>query len=762
MLRKIISIKNVGRFLNYSASGDVELKRYNLIFAENGRGKTTLCAILRSLQSGEATYILGRTALGTADAPEIKILLDNGTATFCRGMWSTTVPDLAIFDSTFVSENVYSGDTVDLEHKRNLYRVIVGKQGVELARQIEALDGESRAKSADIREKLMAVQVLAPQGLMVEAFLSLQEDPAIDIKIGEKERELQAVKEADQIKSRAALSELALPTLPVGLEMLLGKTIEGVAADVERRVAAQIEAHAMHVRGESWLSEGLGYVQDNSCPFCGQALNGAAVLIGAYKAYFSEAYNNLRAEIATLRQEIENVFGERQIAEVERLLDQNATTVEFWSRYCELTPPALVGAQGTAGELLRTFRQTALALVDRKAATPLDRLSPDGAFMAAQTALAGIQTRATTYNQAVRTTNATIAAKKAATAATDVKAVESALTYLRATKKRHEVNARAACHAYESALTEKKALEDQKEDAKSRLDDYTKQVIGRYEQTINRLLDDFNAGFRITGTRHGYPGGVASSSYQILINETAVDLGDGRTPLDRPSFRNTLSSGDKSTLALAFFLAQLDQGADKAVKIVVFDDPFSSQDNFRKDCTVQRIKKCGESCQQVIVLSHDQSFLKRIWDRLAPQASDRKCLQLSRVGVRDTKVAEWDIEGATQACFLTDRKALARYHNTGDGTPRDIVNKIRPVLESHCKNLYPGDFAVDTLGTIIGKIRTAGATHQLFPLLDDLDAINDYTRRYHHGENPNAATEPINDTELQGFVKKTLEIIGCC
>jgi len=40
MLRKFISIKTVGRFVNYGAGGDVELKRYNLIFAkEDGRGQ---------------------------------------------------------------------------------------------------------------------------------------------------------------------------------------------------------------------------------------------------------------------------------------------------------------------------------------------------------------------------------------------------------------------------------------------------------------------------------------------------------------------------------------------------------------------------------------------------------------------------------------------------------------------------------------------------------------------------------------------------
>lgn len=49
----------------------------------------------------------GRTTLGVADPAEIKILLaDGSTATFASGAWNTTVPNLAIFDSTFVAENV--------------------------------------------------------------------------------------------------------------------------------------------------------------------------------------------------------------------------------------------------------------------------------------------------------------------------------------------------------------------------------------------------------------------------------------------------------------------------------------------------------------------------------------------------------------------------------------------------------------------------------------------------------------------------------
>lgn len=114
MLRKIISIKNVGRFLSYGASGDVVLKRYNMIFAENGRGKTTFSAILRSLQSGDAAQVLGRTTLGTGGAPEIAILFDVETATFKTGAWNTTIPKLAIFDSGAIFATTHAHSAVSL------------------------------------------------------------------------------------------------------------------------------------------------------------------------------------------------------------------------------------------------------------------------------------------------------------------------------------------------------------------------------------------------------------------------------------------------------------------------------------------------------------------------------------------------------------------------------------------------------------------------------------------------------------------------
>jgi hypothetical protein len=86
---------------------------------------------------------------------------------------------------------------------------------------------------------------------------------------------------------------------------------------------------------------------------------------------------------------------------------------------------------------------------------------------------------------------------------------------------------------------------------------------------------------------------------------------------------------------------------------------------------------------------------------------------------------------------------------------------IRPVLEGYCRTLYPTQFGEqEMMGSMIAKIRDAGAAHPLYPIVEDLDELNLY-RRYHHAENPNAATEPIDDAELQGYIRRALKIVGC-
>lgn len=761
MLSKIISIKSIGRFEDYSAIGDVVLKRFNLVFAENGRGKSTLCAILRSAQSGNPDYVTGRRTLGSTDPPQVQLLTASGGVTFSAGSWSGAMPPLAIFDSTFVADNVYSGEVVDLDQKRNLYRVIIGNAGVILVLKVNDLDAEIRTLNSVIANKRANIVGRLPSGFEFNDFLKLESDPDINTKIAEGERELEAAQQKTQLRARGGLSQVTVPGLPVGIPELLERTIAGLSTIVAQRVATHIAKHRMEENGEVWLQEGLDYIRDGSCPFCDQSLEGVN-LVTSLSAFFGEAYQKLKTEIAGMRDRIANDFSDRAIGEAERVIEANAASVEFWARYIQIAPPVLSSPQGFGGPL-RELRDAALALFEKKTATPLEIVQIDHRFNNALNVVTALSASASEYNQAESKVQAAIADKKKSLENVNPVQMQRDLLRLRATNARHTPEAARVCNEYKAAMKQKKKLEDDKEAARKELDQHTATVIATYEKTINKLLKDFQAGFRITGTKHAYPGGTPSSSFQILINEVAVDIGDAKSSLKEPSFRNTLSAGDKGTLALAFFLAQFEHDPDKAKRVLIFDDPFNSQDSFRKEHTVQRIRRCGEACMQVVVLSHDRSFLRRLHDHLNQRGLETKCLQLARTGERRTRILPWDIEEATQSQHETNLTALSRFYNAAEGSPAEISAKMRIVLETHCRSVYPNMFGKDDkLGTICEKIRNAGPGHELAPFYDDIDSINEYSRECHHGERPGAPARYIDATELQGYVEKTLSIVGYC
>jgi hypothetical protein len=119
-------------------------------------------------------------------------------------------------------------------------------------------------------------------------------------------------------------------------------------------------------------------------------------------------------------------------------------------------------------------------------------------------------------------------------------------------------------------------------------------------------------------------------------------------------------------------------------------------------------------------------------------------------------------EGDSESEDAADRRVLLGfYHRPGNGDPRDVTKKLRPVAETHMRRLAPDQLAnVKGLGNMIQRIRTDQKPASLVDSLHDLTDINTYSRRYMHGENPNAASEPVSRSELQGFVGKLLEVAG--
>lgn len=181
-LRKITKLKAIGRFHHSGIRGG-EYEKYTLFYGGNGRGKTTLCAILRSLKNDDPSSILERKSFGSLDTPEADLLLDIGITKFSNGNWNVFQPDIHIFDQQFINETVHLGDQVEVDHRRNLYRIAVGPTGVTLALAIEQLDQSATAKQLQIASQKKIIQQHVPKGMTFEAFIALKANSEIALNI---------------------------------------------------------------------------------------------------------------------------------------------------------------------------------------------------------------------------------------------------------------------------------------------------------------------------------------------------------------------------------------------------------------------------------------------------------------------------------------------------------------------------------------------------------------------------------------------------
>lgn len=92
MIEYIKLLRNIGTFNSDSAAVSLSLKRLTLIYADNGRGKTTLAAVLRSLGTGNSDPILDRHRLGSGDPPHV-ILRSCLKSHQCRPQGSKTTSE---------------------------------------------------------------------------------------------------------------------------------------------------------------------------------------------------------------------------------------------------------------------------------------------------------------------------------------------------------------------------------------------------------------------------------------------------------------------------------------------------------------------------------------------------------------------------------------------------------------------------------------------------------------------------------------------
>lgn len=763
MINHISLLQNIGTFDSDCPGETLRLERTTFVYAENGRGKTTLSAILRSLASGDPQPILERKRLGSTHPPRIILKRHEKPSSliFKNNAWTNTLPELKIFDDTFIDENVYSGLSVDPQHRRNLHELIIGDRGVTLNDKLHELVSRIEQHNNELDEKKKAIPQEFLFGFSVGEFCDLKALSNIDHEIEKASVELSASRNKEEIQSRPLFEPLELPEFDVEtIKKILLTGLPDMTQCAEIRVQAHVQA--LGDDGESWVEKGFNSDLakiEKKCPFCGQNLDNLS-LLNHYSVYFSESYAQLKQSAADMIADINSIHADNAPVSFERAVGITNAASQFWNRFVDVRQ-INVDTTSIVNDW-RKARETVVALLETKQSAPLEELKLDEGTLKILNTYNSHRNVIREIDQHLDSSNRKILNLKEQMEKTNEEKISNTIRTLQATKTRHSAEIAPLCQDYINEKDAKTHTESERDQTRMELDEYRNTVFPRIESRVNNYLQEFNAGFRIGSLKpRGTGRGTGSiCDYSVVINNSSINVGS-KSPSNgdhKPSFRNSLSAGDRNTLALAFFFSSLDDASNLSNSIIVIDDPMASLDEHRANATVRKVRELIEQAKQVIVLSHNKRFLCNVWSYLRPH----ECCSLEIAQSQKTStIQSWNINQAAITEYDEQHKRLKEFAKNQTGTTITIVRDIRPHLEGYLRVACPEDFQPgENLERFLKKCKEKlGEQDEILNdrEIRELTAIKEYSNPYHHGPNPARLTEDISATELAGFVNRTLK-----
>ncbi|MFZ3351220.1 MAG: AAA family ATPase [Xanthobacteraceae bacterium] len=616
---------------------------------------------------------------------------------------------------------------------------------------VEDVEAHNKA----LREKTDAIPAAERGTLPVDTFCALTARADIDNGIQEAERNLAAAEQQAAIRAAQGFEPFSLP--PINSPRLTD-LLQTQLADLDTGAMRQVQAHLAKIgeSGEAWIDWGMDSVNAKvltDCPFCAQDLS-ASPIVNHYRAYFSAAYTGLKEAVAAAIQEFTQLHGGGAPAAFERAIRIAVERRQFWSRFAEISEVAIDTAE--TNQAWSAAQAAILRALRAKQDRPLDPAPLGSEALTAIAAHERHRLAVEALSNSLERANGAIAIVKEQAAAGNVGALRGDVGRLKAVKARHSPQIATLCESYLSEKAAKANAEARREAARTALNNYRGTVFPTYQVSINEYLRKFNAGFRLDQITPQNTRAGSACTYNVLINNQPIVVGASTTP-GQPSFRNSLSAGDRNTLALAFFFASLDQDPALADKVVVIDDPVSSLDEHRSLTTVQEIRRMMQRSAQVIVLSHNKPFLCNIWE--GTDDTLRAALEVARDGLGST-IRAWDVS-RDMVTEHDRRHALLRdYQAAASGDAREVAQALRPIIEAFLRVAYPAHFPP---GTMLGPFRglcdqRVGSADQILDAVDiaEFRDLTEYANLFHHDTNPAWQSEHINDAQLLHFIQRTL------
>lgn len=161
MIEKISRISGIGMLHDsVPKDGGLELSKAVAIYADNGRGKSTFCHLLKSLADNECTEVQARKALRQTDEPSAELVMDGETHTLSEGSWDQRYDRLHVFDERFVEEAVSVGSILGVKHLERMLVLALQFADNDSPEEVEDMLEDCRAGvNARLRELGAAFEI---------------------------------------------------------------------------------------------------------------------------------------------------------------------------------------------------------------------------------------------------------------------------------------------------------------------------------------------------------------------------------------------------------------------------------------------------------------------------------------------------------------------------------------------------------------------------------------------------------------------------
>lgn len=774
MIQIIEKIDRIGVLNGFDGSKH-PLTRLSLIYAGNGRGKSTLSAVLAAAGSGDTDSLSERQSLGTSAPAHVRLKPSGASKRVLNnGLWTGGPLQTRVFDTQFVDQNVHTGGEVSPAHRQGLLSIAIGATAVNQQEKLEKaqeLVTAAKAEKTRIEAELLAMAHAVDRTCSFPTFQKLRVSDAADSLVTQAETSLSDGKNVSGIFALPLPAELR----PLNLDLsdffeALGEAMSDLHGQARLRVSEHIShlgAKSSQSEVEAWLSAGIGHAPRDECPFCGQSTKGIG-LVDMYSEFFDSAYDDLRDRLDRLKARLGCAARELLQTRLANDYERAAAFTAAWKTHVDV--PELPKLAPVTEEL-KDFGKIFDALLSQKMERFENAVDAGPARPALEESILALTVLVEEMNVSIRKATSDIDAYKDSLAVSSVPELETKLIAARLAQLRGKTDVQDLFTAWTEAKKKVTQKEAEATAARTASKAAMNATLASFEDAINDHLQKMQAQFRIEKILPTYTGGTSRANYGLRLRETSIDISAGKPP-----FRIALSEGDKRTLAFAFFCATVLTEQDLREQVIVVDDPVTSLDKHRRTHTTNTLNDFSMRGAQVIILAHDATYLREVREKFGRKKVDdygdprpSTELEFYRNKTGDTSLRKHDLDRECESKYFRNHR-LIRAFAGNEAVEGALVSHaaageaIRPLVESYLHRRFPGLIPREskTLGQVIIAINAAKQGDVLSyakGLASELTEINDFGMRYHHDtESDIDSSEPDAD-EVMAFAERALKVV---